>query len=98
MASAVARRNIPFGKFGGLESSMQRGRQDMLALLRFVENRTTASPAYRRQSALLRVASRPERSRLWYEPHLDRVHEDALTSGSKPIVGTTNSSIAPSHG
>jgi hypothetical protein len=41
----VTRRNIPFAKFRGLKSSMQRARQGMLALLRFVENRTTASPA-----------------------------------------------------
>jgi phenylpyruvate tautomerase PptA (4-oxalocrotonate tautomerase family) len=38
-----SRRNIPSAKFGGLKSSMQRARQDMQALLRFVENLTTAS-------------------------------------------------------
>ncbi|MCP1833130.1 MULTISPECIES: ATP-dependent helicase [Bradyrhizobium] len=123
----LARRNIPFAKFGGLKFLDAAHVKDMLALLRFAANprdrvagfrilhllpgvgpasaqrvldRMTeaadpiaalvALPAPPRAGAdwrlfveaieNLRYSEWPvdiERARLWYEPHLDRIHEDS---------------------
>jgi DNA helicase II / ATP-dependent DNA helicase PcrA len=123
----LARRNIPFVKFGGLKFLDAAHIKDMLALLRFTENPRdrvagfrlmhlipgvgptwaqrvldhmagAANPiaaladaptppragedwkAFTAVVADLRRSSWPsdlERARLWYEPHLDRIHEDA---------------------
>ena len=125
----LARRNIPFVKFGGLKFLDAAHVKDMLALLRFVENprdrvagfrilhllpgigpasaqrvldrmAETSDPvstlcdlpsppragadwsAFVETIANLRYSEWPadiERARLWYEPHLDRIHEDAET-------------------
>jgi len=123
----LARRNIPFVKFGGLKFLDAAHIKDMLALLRFVENPRDRVAGFRLLhllpgvgpasaqrvldymaeaadpiAALRNVPSPPragddwkafveaigdlrysewpsdlERAQSWYEPHLDRIHEDA---------------------
>jgi DNA helicase-2/ATP-dependent DNA helicase PcrA len=125
----LARRNIPFVKFGGLKFLDAAHIKDMLALLRFVENPRDRVAGFRLMHLIpgvgpasaqrvldhmaeaadpiaaisglppppragddwtafvqtvgnLRYSEWPsdlERARLWYEPHLDRIHEDAET-------------------
>jgi DNA helicase-2/ATP-dependent DNA helicase PcrA len=125
----LTRRNIPFVKFGGLKFLDSAHINDVLALLRFIENPRDRVAGFRLRhlipgvgpasaqrvldhmadapdpiAALSNVPSPPragddwkafvqavanlrysewpsdlERTRLWYEPHLDRIHEDAET-------------------
>jgi DNA helicase-2/ATP-dependent DNA helicase PcrA len=121
----LTRRNIPFVKFGD-QIPRAAHIKDVLAVLRFLRTRVTASPASARCSSFPASACRPdarhdrsrcrygdrivdlspayqkrcrlasvrrtlqgsskqvrsmaidiERVRLWYEPHLERLHEDA---------------------
>jgi DNA helicase II / ATP-dependent DNA helicase PcrA len=126
----LARRNIPFVKFGGLRFLDAAHVKDILALLRFVENPRDRVAGFRLMLLILGVgpsfaqrvldyiaeaadpinaliAAQPppragadwrpfvdtigalrsgsagwpaelERARLWYEPHLERIHEDAV--------------------
>jgi DNA helicase II / ATP-dependent DNA helicase PcrA len=126
----LARRNIPFVKFGGLRFLDTAHIKDMLALLRFVENPRDRVAGFRVMllmpgvgpsaaqralnymaeaadpiNALIAAPPPPrvgkdwrsfvetvaelrsdradwpaelERARLWYEPHLERIHEDAM--------------------
>jgi len=123
----LARRNIPFVKFGGLKFLDAAHVKDMLALLRFVENPRDRVAGFRLMhlipgvgpasaqrvldhmandtdpvAALANAPNPPragedwraftaviadlrhsnwpadlDRARLWYEPHLDRIYEDA---------------------
>jgi DNA helicase-2/ATP-dependent DNA helicase PcrA len=125
----LARRNIPFVKFGGLRFLDAAHVKDILALLRFVENPRDRVAGFRLMllipgvgpsfaqrvldyigeradpiNALIAAPPPPragvdwrsfvdtigalrsnragwpaelERARLWYEPHLERIHEDA---------------------
>jgi ATP-dependent DNA helicase UvrD/PcrA len=125
----LARRNIPFVKFGGLKFLESSHIKDMLALLRFVQNPRDRVAGFRLMqllpgvgptsaqrvlnhiveaadpiSALAHAPPPPrarddwndlvatisglrtgrsawpaelERARRWYEPHLERIHEDA---------------------
>jgi DNA helicase-2/ATP-dependent DNA helicase PcrA len=125
----LARRNIPYVKFGGLKFLEAAHVKDLLALLRFVENPRDRVAGFRLLhllpgigpssaqrvldqmvkdsdplAELLRISAPPragehwttfvqlvqdlretrwpadlERARSWYEPHLERIHEDAET-------------------
>jgi DNA helicase-2/ATP-dependent DNA helicase PcrA len=125
----LARRNIPYVKFGGLKFLEAAHIKDLLALLRFAENPRDRVAGFRLLhlipgigpssaqrvldqiaadadplAELLRVPAPPragehwahfielvsvlrethwpadlERARAWYEPHLDRIHDDAET-------------------
>jgi DNA helicase-2/ATP-dependent DNA helicase PcrA len=127
----LARRNIPFVKFGGLKFLDAAHVKDMLALLRFVENPRDRIAGFRLMllipgvgagsaqrlldymveaadpiDALIAAPFPPragdewyafidtlgalrsgragwpaelERARVWYEPHLERIYEDAVT-------------------
>jgi DNA helicase-2/ATP-dependent DNA helicase PcrA len=127
----LARRNIPFVKFGGLKFLDAAHVKDVLAFLRFVENPRDRVAGFRVMQLLpgvgpaaaervldymietadpieaLGLAPAPPRAgddwlsfvatsrqlgsgtagwhselelvRLWYDPHLDRIHEDAVT-------------------
>jgi len=125
----LARRNIPYVKFGGLKFLEAAHIKDLLALLRFAENPRDRVAGFRLLhlipgigpasaqrlldqiaadadplAELLRMPPPPragehwahfiqlaselrrtnwpadlERARAWYEPHLDRIHDDAET-------------------
>jgi DNA helicase-2/ATP-dependent DNA helicase PcrA len=125
----LARRNIPYVKFGGLKFLEAAHVKDLLALLRFAENPRDRVAGFRLLhlipgigpasaqrvldqlakdsdplAELLRISAPPragehwtnfvqlvsdlratnwpadlERARAWYEPHLDRIHDDAET-------------------
>jgi DNA helicase-2/ATP-dependent DNA helicase PcrA len=125
----LARRNIPYVKFGGLKFLEAAHVKDLLALLRFAENPRDRVAGFRLLhlipgigpssaqrvldliasdsdplAELLRLPPPPragehwtdfvrlvgdlrktlwpadlERARAWYEPHLDRIHDDAET-------------------
>lgn len=77
----LTRHNIPFVKFGGLKFLDSAHVKDMLAALRFAQNMRDRVAGFRLMQLLPGIGPATAQAeigqvRAWYEPHLERIHED----------------------